>query len=246
MENKRGKLIVIDGIDGSGKATQTKLLVEKLRAEGYNVETLDFPQYYKNFFGSLIGRFLKGEFGSPTEVNPHIASVLYAADRWESKEQIEGWLNEGKIVILDRYVTANMGHQGGKIKDLKEREDFLKWLEKMEFDTFKIPTPDLNIFLHLKPEVAQLLIDKKNTRAYTQGSKRDAVESDIEYLKNSVSSFLSISRANPETWKTIFCTNKEEDNIVSIEEIQNKILGIVKAFLIGKSFCNPPEQETLV
>ena len=204
MEAKRGKFIVIDGIDGSGKATQTKLLAERLRKEGFNVETFDFPQYYNNFFGSLVGRFLKGEFGDPSTINPHMASVLYAADRWEAKHKIEKWIEEGKIVLIDRYTSANMGHQGGKIKDLAERENFLKWLEKMEFEVFKIPIPDLNIFLHLKPEVAQLLIDKKNARAYTGGSKRDAAEASIDHLRNSLDSFLGIAKTNPNKWKIVF------------------------------------------
>ena len=102
---KKGRLIVIDGTDGSGKATQVKLLQTRLKKEGYRVKTLDFPQYQENFFGGFIGECLTGDHGNFVSLDPYIASVLYAADRFQSKEKILGWLKKGEIVILDRYVS---------------------------------------------------------------------------------------------------------------------------------------------
>ncbi|MEK7211848.1 MAG: thymidylate kinase, partial [Patescibacteria group bacterium] len=121
----KGKLLVIDGTDGSGKHTQTVLLLKKLRAAGYKTATMDFPQYYKNFFGALVGKYLAGDFGDPTKISPYLSSVIFAADRFESAGKIRRWLAEGRIVILDRYVSANQIHQGAKIHDAKKRREFL-------------------------------------------------------------------------------------------------------------------------
>src|SRR3990167_6836927 len=118
---KKGKLIVLDGTDGSGKATQTKILQARLKKEGYRVQTLDFPQYEKNFFGGLIGECLAGEHGDFVSIDPYIGSTLYAADRFESKDKIMRWLRAGCVVVLDRYVSSNQIHQGGKITDAKKR-----------------------------------------------------------------------------------------------------------------------------
>ncbi len=114
---------MIDGIDGTGKATQAKLLVQRLRREGQKVQAIDFPNYYKNFFGKLLGNYLSGKYGDFAEVDPHVASVLYAADRFESSPQIERWLKEGNIVVADRYVSANQIHQGGKIDGRASKQD---------------------------------------------------------------------------------------------------------------------------
>ena len=160
LQASQGKLIVLDGIDGSGKATQTKLLVEKLKAEGFSVETMDFPQYENNFFGQMVRRYLNGEFGPATAVSPYLASVLYAGDRFESSEIIKQWLAEGKIVVLDRYYTSNLIHQSAKLAP-SELEAFIAWDEKMEFEIFKIPRPNLVIYLHLKAEIAHDWITKR-------------------------------------------------------------------------------------
>src|SRR3989344_3846430 len=121
---KKGKLIVIDGTDGSGKATQTELLVKVLKNEGRKVKVVDFPDYYSNFFGKFIGHCLSERYYDFVKVHPKIASVLYAADRFESKNTIEKWLKEGNIVIANRYASANQIHQGGKITNTKKRENF--------------------------------------------------------------------------------------------------------------------------
>jgi len=156
----KGKLIVLDGIDGSGKATQTKLLVERLRAGGKHVETLDFPQYDHNFFGGMVRQYLQGAFGDATQLNPRLASILYAADRWESSAKLKTWLDEGAIVILDRYVSSNLIHQSTKLEP-DQLEPFVQWVEKMEFEVFGIPRPDQIIFLHLPPEVSLELITQR-------------------------------------------------------------------------------------
>src|SRR3989344_5653032 len=146
---RQGRLIVIDGTDGSGKATQVELLAKTLRNEGYTIKIVDFPEYYKNFFGAFIGHCLSEQYYNFLNVHPKIASTLYAADRWESSKEMRGWLAKGFIVIANRYVSANQIHQGGKIKSAAKRNAFIKWLNQMEYEVFKIPKPDITLYLDL-------------------------------------------------------------------------------------------------
>jgi len=172
-------------VDGSGKATQTKLLVDRLKREKIKTKTIDFPQYYDNFFGTFIGECLIGTHGDFLTLDPRIASVLYAADRFESDKKIKKWLKDGYMVIVDRYVSANQIHQGSKISNARDREDFLRWLNKMEFDIFGIAKPDLIIYLDLPVDIIQSLLGNtasKEKKKYLKG-KKDVVESSKEYLE---------------------------------------------------------------
>jgi dTMP kinase len=176
----KGKLIVLDGTDGSGKATQVALLASRLKKEGHTVKTVDFPEYERNFFGKFIGECLTDEKYNFKATHPKIISALYAADRWESKQEISGWLEKGYIVIANRYVSANQIHQGGKVRTEKERKDFLSWLDTMEYSVFKIPRPSVVIYLSLPIAIVNKLIavrDSKQDRAY-KGKKKDVHESD--------------------------------------------------------------------
>ncbi len=203
---KKGKLIVIDGIDGSGKATQVALLKKHLAREGRKVKTIDFPRYYDNFFGHLLGRYLSGAYGDFTQTDPRVASVLYAADRFESSKQIKQWLEQGYLVIADRYVSANQIHQGGKISDVRKRKVFMKWLEQMEFVVFGIPKPDLVIYLDVPFEVSREWLKNKilqRMKKYRQGRK-DVAEANLLYLKNSRHSALSLAKEN-KNWERVEC-----------------------------------------
>jgi len=194
MQKTRGKFIVIDGTDGSGKATQTQLLVERLSAAGYGVVMADFPQYGKRSAG-LVEQYLNGTYGNAEEVGPYRASIFYAVDRYDASFQIRRWLIEGKIVISNRYVTANMAHQGGKIKDRQKRREYFKWLFQLEYGLFNIPRPDLNIILHVDAAIAQKLVDKKGIRSYLKGEKRDIHEADINHLREAEKVYLEIARS---------------------------------------------------
>jgi len=220
MSNIKGKLIVIDGIDGAGKATQTKLLIDRLKKGGYKTATLDFPQYYNNFFGKMIGRFLNNEFGDAPKINPYLASVLYAADRFESKNKILNWLHDGKIVILDRYVSSNQIHQGGKIANAKQKEAFLNWLEEMEFDIFEIPKPDAIIFLNVPYDHSKYLLKKKSSRNYITNAKNDKVEKDKKYQTSSYKHSLELVKKNNK-WIEINCI--ENNILLSPEKISERI-----------------------
>src|SRR3989344_53264 len=174
MKLKKGKLVVVDGIDGSGKATQVGLLAERFRQSGIRFKTIDFPRYYDNFFGRMIGSYLSGIYGDFIKVDPRLASVLYAADRFEASKDIRKWVESGYVVIADRYVSANQIHQGGKIKDKKARREFLKWLDEMEYDIFQIPKPNLVIYLDVPFEVSKSWLEKKITqrkKKYLRGRK---------------------------------------------------------------------------
>lgn len=224
----KGKLIVIDGTDGSGKHTQTVLLLKNLRAAGYKVATLDFPQYYKNFFGALVGKYLAGDFGDPTKISPYLASVLFAADRFESSDKIRRWLKEGRIVILDRYVSANQIHQGAKIRDTKTRKEFLTWLDKMEFGVFKLPRPDAIIYLHVDPEIARRLVAKKAARAYTRGKKRDGHEGNLAFQRASVHQSLKLVRSMNK-WKKIECVARGQ--ILPPDQIAEKVWAVAEGII---------------
>jgi dTMP kinase len=204
MGHYKGKLISIDGIDGSGKSVQTKLLVERLKVTGFKVETVDFPRYGKKSAG-LVEKYLNGKYGSAEKVGPYRASLFYAIDRYDASFKIKKWLAQGRIVVSNRYTGSNLGHQGGKIKNALARKAFFDWLYKLEYGLLAIPKPDLNIFLHVPAEIAQTLVDRKRGRAYIGGRKRDIHEDDLEHLKNAEKIYLEIARAYPD-FELINCT----------------------------------------
>lgn len=211
----RGKLIVITGIDGSGKTVQTKLLCERLFKEGHAVVTTDFPQYGKTFFADMVIKYLRGEFGNADAVSPYLASLLYAGDRWECKEQINTWLEEGKIVVSNRYVCDNMAHQGGKISNSAEKEKFFRWLDKLEHHVFAVPATDLNVLLYVPAEMAYRLVEKKEQRAYLAGDKKDMHEEDINHLRRAQQTFLEIAQGK-KGWITVNCT---KDGVLMSEQM---------------------------
>ena len=153
-------IITITGSDGSGKATQTKLLMERAKKEGYKAQTMSFPQYEK-FWGRVIKAYLRGEFGTLDEIDPHDASMLYAMDRLEAKERLLKWLREGSNIILDRYLESNYAHQAGKYKG-KERDRMLMWLYDLEIEKNEMPESDLVIYLDLPVEWTLKAIEGRN------------------------------------------------------------------------------------
>lgn len=217
----RGKLIVIDGGDGAGKQTQARLLVEQLTKDGYTVEKLDFPQYKNNTFGALIRECLDGKHGDFMKIDPRIASTLYAADRFESKEVIEGWLAEGKIVVLDRYASSNMLHQGSKVSDDGELKELLSWLEHVEYEIFGIPRPDLNIYLHVDPEARRALIENATDR---DEDRPDLAELDMEHQINTDNAAKKIVAMEP-GWSAVECMDGE--SMRTREDIHKEVYQIV-------------------
>jgi len=221
---KKGIFIVIDGTDGAGKATQTDLLVEHLQREGYEVFMADFPQYGKKSAG-LVENYLKGEYGSPKEVGPYIPSYFYAGDRYDGSFKIRPALAKGKIVVSNRYVSASMGHQGGKIANEKKRKKYLDWLYDLEYVKFGIPKPDINIILHVDADTSQSLVDNKGSRKYIGGKKRDIHEADRQHLQDAEQAYLYLCEKYPD-FQLVECM--KNGKIMSREEIHQEIWKIIQ------------------
>lgn len=228
MPKSKGKLIVIDGLDGSGKATQTKLLLARLRKEGYKVAVTDFPQYYTAFFGKMVGRYLSGEFGKANQVSPYLTSILYALDRWQAKEKMQKWLKEDRIIVSNRYVSANQIHQTAKIKGGKEKEKFLKWLDEMEFKVLGIPRPNLILYLNIPFQIGQRLVIKKGTRGYIGGVKRDIHERDKNHLTEAQKQCLVLARKFV-CWREIKCI--KNGVLLSKNDIAEVVWRVVKRII---------------
>lgn len=222
-----GKFIVIEGTDGSGKGTQTKFLAEKLKSLGVAFELADFPQYDEPS-GYFAAKYLRGEYGSAEDVGPYRGSIFYAVDRYEKSFDIRRWLAEGKVVISNRYVSASMGHQAGKIQNKAKREKFLKWLTLLEYGIFDIPKPNLTILLYVPPAIGQKFVDQKVARAYTKGEKRDIHEADLEHLQAAAKAYLEVAKKNK--W-TVIDYRTTKGGILSLEEVQAKIWDRVEKLL---------------
>lgn len=214
MENPQGKFIVIDGTDGSGKTTQLNLLKAKLEDAGYGVAVADFPQYNTKSAG-MVEEYLSGKYGSAKEVDPYKASIFYAVDRFDASSQIKNWLAEGKIVLANRYTSASLGHQGGKIDNPLERKIFFNWLYDLEYKIFEIPKPDLTIILQVEPEISFQLA-RNRAREDWKGKTKDIHENDFEHLKQAEQTYLEIAASLP-GFRLIKCTHNGE--ILSPEAI---------------------------
>lgn len=228
---KRGKLIVIDGTDGSGKTTQANLLMKHLRRDGHKAKFIHFPRYEDNFFGKFIAHCLSEQYYNWVNIHPKIASIVYAADRWESKEKVESWLKQGYVVVMDRYISSNQIHQGGKIANVKKRKAFIKWLAEMEYKVFKIPAPDLTIYLSLPINMVLKFIRDRNykgARAYL-GGKKDVHEKDLNFLRNSIKSALWLAKTQKNWMKIESMKGKNLRTFPDIhEEIYEKVKKIIK------------------
>lgn len=214
MNNYSGKLIVIDGTDGSGKTTQLNLLKTKLEADGYSVMVVDFPQYNTKSAG-LVEEYLSGKYGQADDVTPYQASIFYTVDRFDASLKVRAWLKEGKIVLANRYTSANIGHQGSKIDNPLERQVFFNWLYDLEYKIFNIPKPDLSLILHVEPELAQQLA-KTRAREDWSGKTHDIHEENLNHLKKAAQVYLEIANVLP-GFKLIKCSNSQ--GIMSREEI---------------------------
>lgn len=213
--SKRGIFVVIDGTDGSGKATQTKLLIDRMRQEGLPVQTIAFPRYGTSHCAP-VEAYLAGHHGSAEDVGPYRASVFFAVDRYAASKQIESWLAAGTHVIADRYVGSNMGHQGAKISDLKERQAFYTWNDQFEHELFGIPRPDTNIVLHVPADISMALIKERETK----GVEGDIHEGDIDHLRAAEQAYLHLVKCF-ESFVCVRCT--QEGSLLPRETIHERV-----------------------
>ncbi len=219
----KGKLIVIEGVDCSGKETQSKLLVNTLRNKGYQVEQFSFPNYDsptgKIIHGPYLGNVSESWFQEgAVQVNPKVAALYYAADRLYNIHKITWLLEHGIHVILDRYVYSNMAHQGAKLEEKEERMKMYQWLERLEFDLLELPKPDISLFLHLP--IATIIKLKQNR------SVLDENECDNHYLYHAECTYLEL--ATRYQFHTIECV---QENLRSIEDIHAEISVYIESFL---------------
>ena len=219
-----GKLFVIEGTDGSGKQTQLQKLVEKFTENKIDFKTVSFPNY-DSPSSSLVKMYLSGEFGeNPKDVSPYVASTFYAADRFATfKKDFEKPYNDGTVILADRYTTANMVHQAGKISDLAEREKFLDWLFDLEYGIYGLPKPTEVFFLNMPPEKAEELM-KNRINKFSHEEKKDIHERNPKHIEESYKAACSLVNK-------FKCVNKDNE-IRSIddihEEIYNEVLRHIK------------------
>jgi len=220
--NDRGTFIAVEGIDGSGKQTQVRLLARALESRGYQVLSTGFPQY-DSWFGKMVGQFLNGDLGPLNSVDPHFAALLYAGDRFECKQPIARALESGAVVLADRYVASSLAHQAARAV-LEKRAEFRAWIEHLEYNIYGLPKEDLVLYLRLPPREAQTLIAKKSARAYTD-SAHDILESNVRHLQAAADMYDDLARAS--NWKTIECFDSMKQMIRPAEEISAEVLAAV-------------------
>lgn len=222
-----GRLLVIEGVDSSGKATQTSLLLNNLKKMNLDVESIEFPDYKSNS-SALVKMYLSGEFGKNAEdVNPYTASAFFAVDRAAS--YLKKWkksLDDGKIIIADRYTTSNFIHQASKIADLKKKDEFLSWVSDFEYNRLSLPVPDITIFLDMPVKQAKMLMANRPNKI-DNSKTLDIHESDTKYLEHSYKNAHYV--ADKFGWHKILCV--KDDNVRPIDDIAAEILKAVQSVL---------------
>ena len=220
----KGKLIVIEGSDSSGKHTQGTMLVEALNKSGKKAVLLSFPTYDSPtgqiIAGSLLGKEGYGPCLFPegsSNIDPHIACLYYAADRKYNIPKVEYYLQDGYDVVLDRYISSNMAHQGGKILDKDERFNMFQWIDRLEYWLLGLPKADKTIFLHM-PYQKSLELAKKKPAI-------DQVDDDVTYLKNSERAYIELSELYH--WDRVECTNFD-GSLKSRDEVHKEILSLLE------------------
>ena len=219
-----GKLFVIDGTDASGKQTQLKKLQDRLEKENIKYRLVSFPNY-NSPSSSLVKMYLSGEFGDNAKnISPYVASTFFAADRYATfKKDLEEYYNNDGIILADRYTTANMVHQAGKIENKNEREKFLDWLWDYEFNLYKLPVPNKVFFLDMPPEYAFKLMENRENK-FTHESRKDIHERDKNHIIDSYNAACEV--ADKYNWTKIKCI--KNNKLRTIDEIHEDIYNQIK------------------
>ena len=226
-----GILIAIEGTDSSGKQTQSERLYESLISQGIKARLVSFPAYESNS-SALVKMYLAGEFGTdPKDVNAYAASTFYAVDRYATYRKDWGKdYEDGTVIIADRYVPSNLIHQASKIDNEREKAEFIKWLDELEYEKLSLPRPDATVFLDMPTEMAQKLMAERANKI-DNSEKKDIHERNGEYLKKSYNNAKGI--AERLLWNVVPCTDTD-GNVRSINDISNEILNIVRSVIDDK------------
>ena len=223
--------IVLEGVDGSGKSTQIAALREMFAQKGIPTEYLHFPRFDAPYFGDLIARFLRGELGGVEQVDPYIVAMLYAGDRRDAASMIRGWIQEGKVVICDRYVYSNIGYQCAKVASAEEREKLREWILSLEYDYFAIPRPDVSLFLDVPFAFTErkLLQEQRegDDRAYLHG-KKDIHEQSMELQRQVRQVYIDAAECD-ETMHVVDCSI--DGQMASPEAIFERIMSVITPYL---------------
>lgn len=223
----RGRFIVLEGADGSGKETQALLLVHHLERLNTPVLYFDFPQY-EGFYGQIVAKYLRGEFGLITETSPYLVSVIYALDRSTVREKIQSFLDSGGTVVSNRYVPSNVAHQAANIQEEAKRNEFVDWVQKLEYDQLKLPHEDDVIYLDLPWELgmkrSEEKLKKDGRHSYLVG-KADIHEINPEHRRISAKIYLQLSK-NFEHWHLLNCVDDKGEQL-SVDQIHKEILSIL-------------------
>lgn len=230
----RGKFIVLEGIDGSGKRTQLELLAGALKRRGAGLELISFPNY-SGFFGKLAARFLNGEFGPLEDVDAHFSALLYAGDRLESKPAIEAHLAAGRLVLADRYIGSNLAHQGARVPHEK-RAEFIAWLKQLEYGIYALPAEDLVLYLRVPAADAHRLVGQKASRDYTH-LRRDIQEANLAHLEAASEVYEQL--AMQPNWLVVDCLDAATGNLRTPEDIHRNILAAIEARILTAADANP-------
>lgn len=218
-----GLLIAIEGIDGTGKGTQCRLLFDALRSSGVAAELLQFPQYESSFFGAEVGRYLHGEYGQLPDVHPKFSALLYALDRFEARGQLLSALASGKTVICDRYTPSNVAHQSART-DATNRGDMASWIQHVEYRVLGLPKPDIVFLLDSTVSSSQSLVGLKEKRSYTDRT-HDIQEASGDHLQAALDEFRKL--AADSSWRIINCI-ASDGSLRPAAEIHAELLEHVK------------------
>lgn len=221
--------IVIEGLDGSGKSTQLKLLKQYLSDNNIDYKYLHFPRVEGGIFGDLVAKFLRGDLGKIGEVDPYLVGLIYAGDRDDAKAEVQSWINDGKLVIIDRYIYSNMAFQGAKVEGEKGKDELRDWLRNLEYEHYKIPQPDLSVFLDVPFSFTTKSLSnvrEGDDRDYLQG-KTDIHEADLSFQESVRQEYLSLIEKYDD-FEAIPCYN-EDMEMLKPDEIFERILTRLKS-----------------
>lgn len=221
------KFIVLEGLDGSGKSTQIARLKNYFDEQSISYKYLHFPQTHTPYFGDIISRFLRGEFGNIDDVDPYLVAMLYAGDRNDAAAEIREWLGIGSVVLVDRYVMSNIAFQTAKVTSEVEKEKLQQWIFKFEYNYYRIPKPSLSVFLDVPISFVKQNIENQREgedRAYLQG-KSDIHEERIEFQEQVRKEYLNAIKLD-DSFVRIDCTDGQK--IKTPDYVFSEILALLK------------------
>lgn len=222
MVEKKGRFIVIEGIDGAGKETQAKLLISRFESGGREVMMDDYPHYETGFWGEHVGKMLRGDFGDPFQVSPYLTLLPYILDQSQGSDQIRDFIRRGGVVVSNRFYTTNYAHQAAKLPE-EERDQFRSWLEEAGYGrgNMHIVRPDLVIALLVDPPICQQMLKTKAKRKYTGEEALDLAEKNFKHQMAAAREYEKMVIANSTTWTKVDCC--QNGVVLSPEEIHEMV-----------------------